>query len=174
VRALSQVRTQDWFMDIHHLGAPSARRALFGAFSVNELTVATLDGEAARRAARQVLPAINVYGANRKLVGGAVTWLEKVRNPQDLFGRAARHYGTGSPEEGAMIGALPSELRLALEMAINEDTERRALEGELHLLEAAWRDAEGIAGIADNLLLSPSVEARLERMKHDRDTAGRG
>lgn len=73
-----------------------------------------------------------------------------------------------------MIGALPPELRLALEMAINEDTERRALEGELHLLEAAWRDAEGIAGIADNLLLSPSVEARLERMKHDRDTAGRG
>jgi hypothetical protein len=42
--------------------------------------------------------------------------------------------------------------RLALEMAANEDTERRALEGELAELEAAWRDAEEIAAIADTLL----------------------
>ena len=37
-------------------------------------------------------------------------------------------------------------------MAANEDTERRALEGELAELEAAWREAEEIAEIADNLL----------------------
>jgi hypothetical protein len=46
--------------------------------------------------------------------------------------------------------------RLALEMAANEDVERRALEGELAELEAAWREAEEIARIADAL---PSVRA---------------
>jgi hypothetical protein len=40
---------------------------------------------------------------------------------------------------------------LALEMVLHEQSERRALEGELATLEAAWREAEEIAGIADAL-----------------------
>jgi hypothetical protein len=40
---------------------------------------------------------------------------------------------------------------LALEMVLNEEAERRALEGELAALEAAWREAEEIAQIADAL-----------------------
>jgi hypothetical protein len=40
---------------------------------------------------------------------------------------------------------------LALEMALHEESERRALEGELALLEAAWRDAEDVARVADHL-----------------------
>ncbi len=40
---------------------------------------------------------------------------------------------------------------LALEMALHEESERRALEGELAALEAAWREAEEIAHIADYL-----------------------
>jgi hypothetical protein len=40
---------------------------------------------------------------------------------------------------------------LALEMALQEETERRAMEGELELLEAMWREAEEIAAIADGL-----------------------
>jgi hypothetical protein len=40
---------------------------------------------------------------------------------------------------------------LALEMALNEAAERSALEGELAALEAAWREAEEIARIADAL-----------------------
>jgi hypothetical protein len=48
--------------------------------------------------------------------------------------------------------------RLALEMAANEDVERRALDGELAELEAAWREAEEIAAIADQL---PNVRPRL-------------
>jgi hypothetical protein len=37
-------------------------------------------------------------------------------------------------------------------MAANEDAERRAMQGELTELETAWREAEEIAAIADNLL----------------------
>jgi hypothetical protein len=40
---------------------------------------------------------------------------------------------------------------LSLEMALNEESERRALEGELAALEFRWREAEEIAAIADNL-----------------------
>lgn len=48
--------------------------------------------------------------------------------------------------------------RLALEMAANEDVERRALAGELDALLAAWRDAEEIAAIADDLFADDVVE----------------
>lgn len=50
-----------------------------------------------------------------------------------------------------LLPRLPLADRLALEMAANEDTERRAAEGELEDLEAAWREAEEIAAIADSM-----------------------
>ena len=36
-------------------------------------------------------------------------------------------------------------------MALHEEAERRAMQGELAELERAWREAEEIAKIADNL-----------------------
>jgi len=59
--------------------------------------------------------------------------------------------GTGS-EERTFLHEVPDVDRLALEMAANEDVERRALAGELEQLEEAWREAEEIAAIADHLL----------------------
>ncbi len=64
-----------------------------------------------------------------------------------------------NPWNRGALHRLPRELRLALEMALHEDTERRALEGELAILEAAWREAEEIAAIADNLF-APAVVRR--------------
>jgi hypothetical protein len=60
--------------------------------------------------------------------------------------------GIGS-EPRTLLPRLPLVDRLALEMAANEDAERRALEGELAALESAWRGAEEIAAIADRLFL---------------------
>ncbi len=59
--------------------------------------------------------------------------------------------GIGSEPITALLD-VPLVDRLALEMAAHEETERRALEGELEDLEAAWRDADEIAAIADALL----------------------
>ena len=59
--------------------------------------------------------------------------------------------GIGSEPRTALLD-LPLVDRLALEMAAHEETERRALEGELAELEAAWREADEIASIADALL----------------------
>ena len=39
---------------------------------------------------------------------------------------------------------------------MHEDTERQAMQGELAALEAAWRDAEEIAAIADAMFAPPN------------------
>jgi len=46
-------------------------------------------------------------------------------------------------------------------MSLHEDSERRALEGELTELETAWRRAEEIAAIADDLLVPDAVRSRV-------------
>ena len=50
-------------------------------------------------------------------------------------------------------------------MSLHEEAERRALRGELMELERAWREAEEIAGIADDLLLPDSIGGAFERLK---------
>ena len=52
---------------------------------------------------------------------------------------------------------MPLPVALALEMALHEETERRAMEGELAMLEALWREAEAIAEIADRLPNGPKA-----------------
>jgi hypothetical protein len=65
--------------------------------------------------------------------------------------------GTGSDEQTPLF-RLPAVDRLALEMAANEDIERRALIGELDALHAAWKDAEEIAAIADEMFADEVFE----------------
>ncbi len=54
--------------------------------------------------------------------------------------------------------------------AVHEEHERRALAGELAMLELAWREAEDIAGIADNLLVTKETEAFIERHRESDET----
>jgi hypothetical protein len=78
--------------------------------------------------------------------------------------------GTGSDEQTPLF-RLPAVDRLALEMAANEDIERRALMGELEALHAAWQDAEEIAAIADEMF-ADDVLAEFKRQYYDRIAAG--
>ena len=50
-----------------------------------------------------------------------------------------------------------------LETSLHEEQERRALEGELWILEQAWKEAEEIAAIADNLLLPARTDEFFDR-----------
>jgi hypothetical protein len=50
-------------------------------------------------------------------------------------------------------------------MALHEEAEMRALQGELTELEQAWRDAEEIAAIADNILTPSSIQKTLDRLR---------
>jgi hypothetical protein len=125
-------------------------------------------GEHAMRIAGKVLPKINDSGAKSTQVQDAVKLIESSSSPDTLFRDQARVLTRGGSERAARSAAIakfPLEVRLALEMAAHEEQERRALEGELALLETAWRQAEEVAHIADDLLLPESTAARLEELK---------
>jgi hypothetical protein len=77
--------------------------------------------------------------------------------------------GTGSDEKTPLF-RLPAVDRLALEMAANEDIERRALLGELEALHAAWKDAEEIAAIADEMF-TDDVLAEFKKQYYERIAA---
>jgi hypothetical protein len=59
--------------------------------------------------------------------------------------------------------ALENVDALALEIALHEESERRALQGELVALELAWREAEEIAAIADALPFAAGPRPRALR-----------
>ncbi|HEY4130994.1 MAG TPA: hypothetical protein VGM50_10275 [Gemmatimonadaceae bacterium] len=68
-------------------------------------------------------------------------------------------------EGGHVLMNLPKDVRLALEMATHEESERRALEGELSVLEDAWKEAEEIAAIADDMFVPDETREQLEALK---------
>ena len=59
-------------------------------------------------------------------------------------------------------------------MALHEEQEMRALMGELVDLELAWREAEEIARIADDMFVPQEVEASLARLRESADRSDGG
>ena len=136
------------------------------------------EGPEALRVASIVMPAVNRFGGSRETVRAAVGEIEEVGGPESFVERLARRAEvativTGRPHRFGRKGrigrtglyGLTTVDRLALEMALHEETERRAMAGELALLEQAWRDAEEVAAIADDLLVPSGVRSALERLR---------
>ena len=128
------------------------------------------DGEDGMRALNAILPRVNAGGGSRRTVQDAVARIAFAGQP-DRFMRRLAH-GRASPYSpaGVQLSTLTKPTRLALEMALHEEQERRALEGELWMLERAWREAEEIAAISDNLLVRKSADAFI---REHRDARGR-
>ena len=129
-------------------------------------------GDAALRAAGKLLPAINRSGARRAQVDDAVRIISDAPDASTLFGRYSvpivpLNFPRSAIGPGHALANMPTEVRLALEMASHEESERRALEGELALLEAAWKEAEEIAAISDDLLVPDETQERLAKLKSD-------
>jgi len=130
-----------------------------------------LEGDAAVRAAGALLPLVNRSGGSAADVQRAVGLVEEAETPERLFTNAAHTLaarsgsGFGDVRRRTSLRRVPLATRLALEMAAHEDSERRALEGELYLLEEAWKQAEEIAAIADDMFLPQSVDAELARLR---------
>ena len=146
-----------WQLDLHHKGGQ-----------------VMLQDEHARRATALIMPKVNAGGAKRDQVQSAVNRIESSGDPERFMSSVARlpvpkqeptawkRWPKFPPVGG--ISKLPLETRLAVEMAVNEENERRALEGELALLELEWKDAEEIAAIADRLG-NESVDEQFEELK---------
>ncbi len=131
---------------------------------------------------RLLLRQVNRAGALPETINAAVARLDP-HDPAEVLRALADETARTDAAERVLAGdqapaiPLPSRLqtksvgriigprRLALEMALHAATEQRAVEGELTALTAAWREASEIAGIADTLVQSDAVSARLRDLK---------
>ncbi|MBA3853264.1 MAG: hypothetical protein C0503_02555 [Gemmatimonas sp.] len=151
-------------------GVPNARglgpsRTMFGQREAKD-TPRIIAGAAALDAMRVILPEVNMTGGRRSTVSEAVRVLESVGGPERMFLDGLKPSSLSKqPGRSWALGETDAHLRLALEMAAHEETERRALEGELAALEAVWREAEEIAAIADELTLPERIVRRINRLK---------
>jgi hypothetical protein len=95
-----------------------------------------------------------------------VQLIELAGHPEAFVEDAVRRIERGGIDgKHGQLAKLPAPTRLALEMALHEERERRALEGELKGLEIIWRREEEIAAISDDLLLPESARGQLDSMR---------
>jgi|WetSurMetagenome_2_1015567.scaffolds.fasta_scaffold20261_7 hypothetical protein len=118
---------------------------------------AEVEPEAGLRILAQALPLMNRRETSSRVVRAAVASIERagsiaqyLRSVPDVARTQGLRYSS--------LARYPRDLRVGLEIAAQEEFERRAMETELHDLETAWREAEEIAAIADNLLVPPWVD----------------
>ena len=126
------------------------------------------EGDDARRALSAILPRVNSMGGTARTVQFAVSRIESNGHPQRFLSNVARlpiGMDAGIP---GYLHRMSKPIKLALEMALHEEQERRALEGDLWRLERAWREAEEIAAISDNLLLPKRAEESGEETEETR------
>jgi hypothetical protein len=120
---------------------------------------AQIEGAAAEQALRSGMTYLNLKkrrAVKRKATEAAVL-VEASGGPEELLRRLAREERT--------VKALGVQQGLALEMAVDEQSELRELERQ-------WREAEEIAEIADNLGLSKEVEDSFRRLKEGDQPSG--
>lgn len=123
--------------------------------------VQLLRGADARRVLGHVIPALTPFGGRREQVTGAIDIIDRAGNAEECIGDTLKV----ATRQAGFFTDLPVEMRLALEMSLQEDGERRALDGELAVLEAAWREAEQIASISDSLLVPVDVLERIAGLR---------
>ncbi|NIR46794.1 MAG: hypothetical protein GWN99_20500 [Gemmatimonadetes bacterium] len=150
----------DWALRVPY--RPGERFGRFGRVRARgQRVIALLEGSLAIRALGHILPRINSFGGTTAEVKNAVQLIEQTGSSEGLLAAAPALV----PQTRFTL--MDKDTRLALEMAAHEESERRAMEGELAALEAAWREAEEIAAIADRLLAPASVDSWIERHKNE-------
>ena len=132
----------------------------------------SVDGAMGLHTMASILPHLNIEAGTNDEVRSAVKQLEEAGGPEGMLQWIAKRPEYQEPpmwrrwtQTAIGLHHLPVDVRLALEMAVNEQHEREALEGELAALELAWKDAEEIAAIADQLIVPNDVDLLLTRMR---------
>ncbi len=162
---------EGWELHVRHTLGWSA------GFSQTDDELMILTGPEAIVVGGKLMARANRRGGKKDTIEQAVRRIEAVGHPEAFLLEATKEATRLREEKAAgsekkrkktdagSLAKLPIETRLAVEMATQEEAERRAMEGELAILEEAWRQAEEIAGIADNLLVPQSIEDFLEDVK---------
>lgn len=136
-----------------------------------------LQGDEAVDVAGRLMARVNASGGSQKNVQLAVQRIEEIGDPEEFLVEASKESQRLRAEKArkkrkhinavkaGSLKLLPADIKLALEMATQEQSEREAMEGELEKLAAAWQAAEEIANIADNLLVPTEMEQFIEDEK---------
>lgn len=103
-----------------------------------------LTGVSAEHLLRRILAYRHYQGASEAQIKASTAVLDEIGSASDLTQRLAL--------QRVHLGELPRAHALALEIAINEQTERKLLELELKELEARWLQEEELAAIVDREL----------------------
>lgn len=169
-----------------HLAETSIVPGIDGPFGIDlrfKNGKAHFEGREAERIASIVVPQVNRYGGAKDSIADAVRLIESSRGTEGFLERVAqrapalppssswgnrrwqrgRRFAGGGLTRG--LFALPTSERLALEMALHEEAERKVLEGELSELERAWKEAEEIAAISDDMFVAPGIRGTIERLR---------
>lgn len=121
---------------------------------------ARLEGVAAQHVLRRMLAWQHYSGASEKRVREATAVIEEAGSAE----RLARRIGETSMQLHRLAKKENRTNAIALEIALNDDTERRLLELELEALEARWREEEELASIVDGELTPVSGLERIRRL----------
>jgi hypothetical protein len=118
-----------------------------------------LEGMAARHVLRRVVTYHHYKGASEKRVRRATDYIDRLGAPEAV----TRELSTTGLRLDALLERGRRTQAVALEIALNEENERRLLEMELAELEARWREEEEIAAIVDGELTPVRGLDRLRR-----------
>ncbi len=165
-RVLARVKTPDG--DVRALRFSHVARLEIMPVALDEpwkLRVAHQDGSTdftggdAVQVAGHLLARINGDGGTRAQISDAARRITAAGDADHFIRQSAglretrRRKNTIFWDDDVGVLGLTRTERLALEIAVHEDAERQAMQGELTALETAWRDAEEIAAIADRMFL---------------------
>jgi len=145
-----------------YAGTPSALRLTRESLFSGRVAKTSFHGEQATRALRPILAQMNRFAGRPAEVQQAADQLNREGDPM-----ADRVERLG--DQPRAITTLSVIDRLSFEMSLAERDEQKLLAGELAGLTAAWREAEEIGAIADNLFVPESVTAWLRRQKSNQD-----
>jgi hypothetical protein len=138
---------------------------------VHDNGIADVTGHHAMQTAGQLLALMNAHGGSAADVSAAADMITAAGDASEFMRETIRlreeRWRTGDTFLRSSYGALSLAAleRLALEMAVHEDAERVALQGELEALENAWKDAEEIAAISDSLLIPDAIVQAIARFR---------
>ncbi len=160
---LVRLPNQEWRLRTKVM-VPGAKSRKFRKEGKEELE---FTGAEAERLLAGVLVRTNLWGGKPDTIRQAVELVESCGESNRVI------TGPSSPVMDAsgsgLITKTPSSWRLAAEIALNEDSERLALAGELRLLEWQWREADRLAKITDSLAVTDSVDADFKRLREGVD-----
>jgi len=123
-----------------------------------------ISGEEAVSLARRALPLLNRRTPKFGVISDAVGEIAATGGVEHYLAHAA-----GLKPKWVPFRHYPKPILVAMEMALFEVEERRAMEGELDRLVEAWREAEELAAISDNLILPKGWGAFREETKAAKD-----